>query len=245
MVARLVYHLKRILSLSGRSSSEPSSEEIKELLSSIRSSKLTYCGPPKLENLAEACELIRKDGIRGAFIEAGVALGGSAIVLGRLKPASSPLFLYDVFGLIPAPNENDGKDAHDRFADIREGRSAGLGGDTYYGYQSDLYEVVSNNLTRFGLRPHSDDIVMVPGLFQDTLHPQHDIALAHIDCDWFDSVNTCIDRIAPKLVVGGILVFDDYSSYEGCARAVNGWLERSPHFSVIFQRRSLGVRRTS
>lgn len=214
-----------------------------KLIAEIRAAKLTYCGPPKLENIAEACEMVLRDRVPGDFLEAGVALGGSAILLGRLRPKKARLLLYDVFGLIPAPGENDGEDCHKRFAEISSGKSAGIGGEEYYGYQENLYEVVRANLKRFGVDPDSGSVSMNKGLFQETLFPDRPIALAHIDCDWFDSVKTCLDRIESRLSPGAIVVFDDYSSYSGCKRAVDEWLARNKEFEVIFHRRSLGVRR--
>ena len=48
---------------------------------------------------------------------------------------------------------------------------------------------------------------------------------------------------SPLLAKGGVIVFDDYSSYSGCRRAVDEWLQREPAFRPLFHRRSLGVQR--
>jgi hypothetical protein len=220
-----------------------SSEAADDLVARIRSSRLTYCGPPKLENLVTAIREVRLNDVVGDFIEAGVALGGSAILLGRLKPPQARIWLYDVYGTIPPPDENDGPDAHARFDVIRSGRSEGLGGDGYYGYVDDLLERVKSNLREFGVDPDGSDLQFVRGLFEETLRPSAPIALAHIDCDWYASVRTCIDRILPLLSPGGIIVFDDYNSYSGCRRAVDEMLIDQPHLEVLFEARSLAVRR--
>jgi predicted O-methyltransferase YrrM len=47
------------------------------------------------------------------------------------------------------------------------------------------------------------------------------IALAHIDGDWYESVKTCLERIEPHLVSGGVLVIDDYDAWSGCRTAVD------------------------
>ena len=57
----------------------------------------------------------------------------------------------------------------------------------------------------------------------DTLHPAAPVALAHIDGDWYRSVLTCLERIWPWLIVGGVLVIDDYDSWSGCRCAVNDY----------------------
>jgi hypothetical protein len=223
--------------------SSVSSVEVGAIISAIRSSFLTYCGPPKLENLADAIRRVQQDKVSGIYLEAGVALGGSAIVLAKLKPAGVPLRLYDVFAMIPPPNVNDGEDAHRRYEEIRSGASKGLGGEKYYGYMGNLMEIVQENLTRFGVELKSEGVTFVRGPFQDTLHLEVPVAFAHIDCDWYDSVRTCIERVTPVVSPGGIIVFDDYSSYSGCRRAVDEFLASGNGWEVIFHKRSLGVRR--
>lgn len=221
----------------------PTMAEAEAMIARIRGGNLSYCGKPKLENIAEAVLDVRKAGVPGGYLEAGVALGGSAILLGKIKPKEAPLALYDVYSMIPAPSENDGEDAHKRYEEIRSGQSPGLGGNTYYGYVNNLLDVVKQNLRDAGLNLEGDRIECVPGLFEDTLHPAGPIAFAHVDCDWFDSVKVCIDRITPQLSKGGIIIFDDYSSYSGCRRAVEEWLERDVRFDKLFHRRSLAVKR--
>jgi predicted O-methyltransferase YrrM len=212
-------------------------------IAEIRAANLSYCGPPKLENIAEAMLSVRAARVRGRYLEAGVALGGSAILIGRMKPPGAPLDLYDVFAMIPPPGASDGEDAHRRYEEIRAGRSAGLGGNTYYGYMDDLHAQVIANLQRFGLDPRRHAIDTHPGLFEDTLHPRGPVAFAHVDCDWYDSVRVCIERIGPQLAPGGMIVFDDYSSYSGCKRAVDEWLARDRALTTVFHRRSLALRR--
>jgi hypothetical protein len=222
----------------------PDGAAVSAVIAAIRAANLSYCGPPKLENIAEAALQVRAAHVRGSWLEAGVALGGSAILLGKLKPRGLPLDLYDVFGLIPPPGPADGEDAHRRYAEIASGTSKGLGDDTYYGYVTDLQAKVLANLARFDVLPARDHVRLHRGLFEDTMRPSGAIALAHVDCDWYASVRVCIDRIAPRLAVGGMIVFDDYSSYSGCRRAVDEWLAATPDFQPAFHRRSLGVRRT-
>jgi len=223
----------------------PDEAAITELIATIRSANLSYCGKPKLENIAETLISLRQAGVPGGLLEAGVALGGSAILLGRLRSPGTRLDLYDVFGMIPAPGQGDGEDAHQRYTEIREGQSKGLGGELYYGYVDDLLSRVKDNLRRFDLHGEADDIHFWPGLFQDTLRPHGPIALAHVDCDWYESVKVCIERIAPRLSIGGVIIFDDYSSYSGCRKAVDEWLADAPHMEVVFHQRSLAVRRRS
>lgn len=214
------------------------------LIDSIRAARLTYCGPPKLENLALAMREVQAAGVTGDYVEAGVALGGSAILLARLKPPHVALKLYDIFGMIPAPGAQDGPDAHARYEVIRSGSSAGLGEDQYYGYADDLLDRVDGNLRTFGVDPQRDNVVLIPGVFEETLRPTHPVAFAHIDCDWYDSVRICIERLMPVLSPGGVIVFDDYNSYSGCRRAVDELRYHRDDLTVVFEARSIALKLT-
>ena len=44
------------------------------------------------------------------------------------------------------------------------------------------------------------------------------LAFAHIDVDLYRSVLDCIEFAYPRLVAGGLIVFDDYG-FPSCARA--------------------------
>jgi asparagine synthase (glutamine-hydrolysing) len=64
----------------------------------------------------------------------------------------------------------------------------------------------------------------VKGLFQDTMHFAEPVALAHVDGDWYESVMTCLTRLDPVLVPGGVMVIDDYDAWSGCRAAVDEFL---------------------
>jgi predicted O-methyltransferase YrrM len=216
---------------------------VRRLLRDVRRANLTYVGMGKLHRLAEMALLVRVSRVPGSYLEAGVALGGSAVILGRLKPHRARLELYDVFETIPPPGPDDGTDAHQRYDEIASGRSKGLGGEKYYGYRGDLVPVVRANLEAWGINLARDDVTIAKGLFSDTLQLRHPVAFAHIDCDWHDSIDVCIDRIFPVLSPGGIMVFDDYRSYSGARSAIDAFLARSKNTEVLFRGRSIAVRK--
>ena len=189
----------------------------------VRLEKLTYLSTEALCNLHDLARAVGEQGVAGCIIEAGCALGGSAIVLADAKPVETPLHVHDVFGMIPPPGENDGKDVHRRYRLIASGAAVGIGGDRYYGYEPDLTNRVIEHFRRLGVPVEQHHVELHSGLFEDTLHPAAPVALAHLDGDWYRSVLTCLERIWPWLIVGGVLVIDDYDSWSGCRRAVNDY----------------------
>lgn len=189
----------------------------------VRARRLTYLTPRRLLALQTCAEEVHAGGVPGDFLECGVALGGSAILLASMKGEDRTFHGYDVFGLIPAPGPNDPPEAHARHAEITSGASPGLGGDVYYGYQDDLLGQVTEAFADFGITV-GDDVQLHRGLFDDTLSVEGPVALAHVDSDWFDPVDTCLRRIGPQLSPGGRIVLDDYFDYGGCRKAADAFV---------------------
>ncbi len=221
----------------------PRVEPVHPVVAEVRKQRLTYVPKQALNDLFEAAVAADRADRAGVFIEAGCALGGSALVLAQAKDPARPLFVHDVFGMIPAPSEADGDDVHERYSKIRSGSSPGLGDDTYYGYQPDLIAKVRENFERFDLPLEANAVRLVKGLFEDTIVGDEPVALAHIDGDWYESVRTCLERIGPRLVPGGLAVIDDYDMWSGCTRAVDEFLAKHPDRYRTIRRARLQIER--
>ena len=206
---------------------------------------LTYLSPQRLRVLERSVRDVDRRGIPGDFVECGVALGGSAILLSTLLAPQRRFHGYDVFEMIPAPGAEDERDAHDRYAVIKAGASRGIGGEQYYGYMTNLRDVVVENFREFGLTVDGERIGLHQGLFEHTLRfePDSQIALAHIDCDWYDPVRLCLERIYARLAVGGCMILDDYNDYRGCRKAADAFLAEKPDLVLVTPRPNALIRR--
>lgn len=202
----------------------PLPSAVQERIVAIRAQNLTYLSVRKLAALAETIQHIEERQLPGLFVEAGCALGGSAILIAQVKRPERPFRVYDVFGMIPAPTAQDGADVQQRYAEIVQGESKGLGGERYYGYEADLYQRVQENLRRFGVDPARDHLSLIKGLLQETMAIEQPVAFAHLDVDWYDPVYVALERLVPRLVVGGTIVLDDYHDWSGCRRAADLYL---------------------
>lgn len=195
-----------------------------DLIRRIRAARITYLSSEKCAAIARTCRRIEEAGLHGAFLEAGCALGGSAVLIASMKRQERPFRIYDVFGMIPAPTADDTTDVHQRYRTIVEGQSQGIDGDPYYGYVENLLDVVTANLAAFGVDLEAQRVTLIRGLLQDTMHLDKPVAMAHVDVDWFDPVRTCLDRIFPRLVVGGSIILDDYNDWGGCRKAADAFI---------------------
>lgn len=205
------------------------------LFRTVRGEGLTYLPEGRFLTLADELDRLGREKVPGVVLEFGVANGGSAVFLARRARAQARHFMgFDLFGQIPPPGPNDPPEAHERHAAIREGRSEGLNGATYYGYEADLYGKVSALMGRFGVAPDGNAIVLVKGLFEDTVPGglPDAVALAHVDCDWYEPVKLCLAELAPRMGKGAAIVLDDYADWEGCRTAADEFLAANKKFEL-------------
>lgn len=142
-------------------------------------------------------------GLEGAFAEIGVYRGGTAWLLRSVtEPAAKDLHLFDTFAGMP---ETDlARDLH----------TAGDFADT------SLASV--RTFVGEGPRVHYH-----AGRFPDTAGPDlgDRFAFVHVDVDIAQSVTDACELFYPRMVPGGVLVFDDYgfTSCPGAKRSVDAF----------------------
>jgi len=158
-------------------------------------------------------EEIEHENLPGCVVECGVYQGRSlAAIAAKLKALGSKrsIFGFDSFDGLPEPS------AEDYVADPRLNQKARRG---YFG--DTLLELVQSQVKTIG---YKGEITLVPGWFNDTL-PCFDeqIALLFLDCDFYDSYVVALNSLWDKVVLGGIVILDEYESqkYPGARRAVD------------------------
>ncbi len=208
-----------------------------QTIRTVRREKLSYLGFSALYDLYSTVRQVERARLPGIMIEGGCALGGSALVMASAKQPQRPFFIYDTFELIPPPGTGDGQDAQERYQKIISHESEGIRGDAYYGYIPNLLERIEANFERYHLPANQHQIHLVKGLFQDTMQVSEPVSLAHLDCDWYESVMTCLTQIEPRLVPGGVLIIDDYFDWSGARSAVDEYFA-DKHENYMFVTKS-------
>jgi asparagine synthase (glutamine-hydrolysing) len=224
------------------------SKKISEISQRIKQKNLTYLSCEKIINLEECLQDLKQNSVSGIFLEAGIALGGSAIIIASLMPEDANFRGYDVFEMIPPPSNEDDAKSKARYEIIKNGESKGIDGkDIYYGYIENLYEQVVKNFESLGLRVDDKKVSLYKGLFENTMHftSTDTIAFAHIDCDWYEPVRLCLERIYPVLSIKGYLVLDDYHDYGGCQKAVDEFLTTHQDIVIVKSEPNLVLQRIS
>lgn len=168
----------------------------------------TMCSNARLRGLHRGVKYILNNNIPGDLVECGCARGGSAALMGlTLAQANAHrrLWLFDTFEGLPAPTSGD---PDFEIADLFTG--------TCVGTIEDVQSLFKNLSVE-------KDVQLIKGLFQDTIPSVgiKQIALLHIDGDWYESVKTCLENLFDKVVPGGIVQFDDYGYWQGARKAVD------------------------
>jgi asparagine synthase (glutamine-hydrolysing) len=189
----------------------------------VKKANITYLSLSKLFSLSACVKNIEHESIPGIFIEAGCALGGSAIVIADNKKTSRKFRIFDTFKQIPAPSSKDGQDAFLRYDQIIDGRSKGIKKEAYYGYEDNLIAKVLANFQKFKLPIEQNRVELHQGLFADVLIIDEPVALAHIDSDWYESITVALSRIVPKLSTNGLIIVDDYYDWVGAKQAIDDY----------------------
>jgi len=77
-----------------------------------------------------------------------------------------------------------------------------------------------------------DYVVLVPGLFEETLAtlPDSEYFFVDIDCDLYEPHIQCLEFFYPRMPKGGIIFFDDYHSVEFpmARRAIDDFMRGRP-----------------
>jgi O-methyltransferase len=204
-----------------------------ELALSVIERRLTYLSLEKIAGLMDAVETLVSRGIPGDLVECGIALGGSAICIASNLTFDRVFYGFDNFAMIPSPEPVDGELPNRRYDSIKSGKSTGIGGDLYYGYESDRLSIVTRSFLQFGLPVDNERIFLIEGLFDQTLPRflNSPVAFAHIDCDWYSPVKVCLESLYSLLPAGGTIVVDDYNHWEGCTRATDEFCLAHPEIA--------------
>jgi len=168
-----------------------------------------------------ATKHIAEHNIAGDIVECGVWKGGSSMIsmltLQQLNDTSREFYLYDTYAGMAGATSHDvsvhGKVATEQTARFQKN-------DINEWCYSPLDEVKANIKSTF----YPDDkIQYVKGLVEDTIPDvmPDTIAILRLDTDFYQSTYHELNHLYPNLVVGGVLIIDDYGHWLGARKAVD------------------------
>ena len=173
--------------------------------------------------LWSATRYVAGNELPGDFVECGVWRGGSVMLMAatllRLGDTSRDLWLYDTFGGMTAPAEEDVQAMSGRAAAEILLEHERTPDDPFWGMAA--RETVERNLRRTGYP--FERFRLVEGDVAATLPERAPaaIALLRLDTDWYASTRHELEHLYPRLVRGGVLIVDDYGYWRGARKATD------------------------
>jgi O-methyltransferase len=153
--------------------------------------------------------------VSGCVVECGVWRGGMIAGIAEVLGPSRRYYLVDSFEGLPPAQQIDGPAALKWQANKTH---------PMYLNNCTASEAEAENAMKLS---QCSRFTIVKGWFHDIL-PNLDlpegIALLRLDADWYHSTRDCLQNLVPRLNPGGIIIVDDYYTWDGCTTAVHEFL---------------------
>jgi O-methyltransferase len=153
--------------------------------------------------------------IPGCIVECGVWRGGMSAGIATILGTERTYYLCDSFEGLPPAQPIDGEKAIAWQNNVHSPH--------YFDNCSAPESYAHEAMTLAGNPPFH----LIKGWFNETLpklHTSAPIALLRLDGDWYDSTMTCLTALYDKVATGGLIVLDDYYTWDGCSRATHDFL---------------------
>jgi len=174
----------------------------------------TMIGVKRINQLHDALDTIRREGIPGDLLETGVWRGGAVIFMTaylQVYGMKRTVFAADSFDGLPPP---DSKYPVDH-------------GDKHHKYEVTRVSLdeVKANFAKYDLP--LDDVVFIKGFFAETMPtaPVDHLAILRLDGDMYSSTIEVLENMYPKVSSGGFVIVDDYF-LTGARTAVHDYLNQ-------------------
>lgn len=158
----------------------------------------TLLGEGRVDLIRDCFNKVRK--LNGHMAEIGVYQGGISQLMASSRPDST---LYSCDGFEGLPDLAVEDNNHHKKGDFNDV----------------TYEEVKDFLSS------EKNAIVIKGFFPDgTIHQEmfdKEYFLVHVDVDLYQSTKDCLEFFYPRMVIGGIIMIDDYPYLNGVKIAVN------------------------
>ena len=199
------------------------------LCDQILSNRFTMVSKERLTNLYNQCEKFRNSTY--SFVECGVAKGGCLAVMTSIAGTKNKIYGFDSFEGMPDITTEDLGEYN------KSNPRTGFGkvGDNLSGGIENVYKTFES------LKIDMKNVSLIKGFFKDTLNVtkniEHigEIGVLRLDGDWYDSTAVCLEKLYDKVVIGGIIIIDDYGHWVGARRATDEFRAKHNIISPLLQ----------
>ena len=169
----------------------------------------------------------------GVIVECGTWKGGMAAAMVEVGGPERDYHFFDSFEGLPPAGELDGKRA--------KAYQAATDDPGYYDNCTADMSYINAALALTGCP--SSHLHVHPGFFEKSFpgFEPPPIAVLRLDADWYDSTMICLEKFWHHVLPGGLILIDDYHTWDGCSRAVHDFLSAKKSQDRILQGRIAGT----
>ncbi|WP_170167441.1 TylF/MycF/NovP-related O-methyltransferase [Amphritea balenae] len=154
----------------------------------------------------------------GAIVECGTWKGGMIAGIAELLGNNHIYYLFDSFEGLPQAQEIDGKGA----LEWQKNKDS----PSYY----DNCSAPKGDAIKAMKLAGVDDVVVKKGWFNETLKGitiDGGISILRMDADWYESTLDIMNNLFSQVKKGGLIIIDDYHTWDGCSKAVHDYLSKN------------------
>jgi hypothetical protein len=187
----------------------------KNICEELISNGFTMVSNERLVNLYTQCQKFKNT--KYSFVECGVAKGGCIALMSLAAGPNNKIYGFDSFEGMPNITEKDLGEYNK--SDIYKG--FGKVGDNLSGGIENVYKTFQT------LNLDMKKVTLVKGFFKDALNNSDilqdigEIGVLRLDGNWYESTLICLEKLYDKVVVGGVIIIDDYGHWVGAKRATD------------------------
>jgi O-methyltransferase len=181
----------------------------------------TMTSSKRIKALLWAVTYLNENKIKGDIVECGVWKGGSLMaIIEKLifhGDLDRTIWAFDTFEGMTEPEDHD--------VDLNNNKANLLLDKKKYPEidikcVSNFDETTTNIL---GKGYPNEKLQFIKGDVANTLPNIEidNIALLHLDTDWYASTKIELEFLYPKIIKGGVMIIDDYGHWQGCKKAVD------------------------
>jgi len=181
-----------------------------KLISKAKIKKLTMVDTKHITWLVKFVSQIKE----GKMVELGVAKGGVLALCSRANP-NLEVIAMDSWEKMPSITKEDQQE-HKKYEGVA------------WASKEDVIK------TYCILRAPQEKLTLIKGYFEDTIPKNLDklnnITILRIDCDWYVAVKYVLEQLYSKVIIGGLVIIDDYHWNIGCKKAVDEFLPNLKYY---------------
>ena len=194
------------------------------IFDTILSNNFTMVSKERLTNLYKQCDKFRNTNY--SFVECGVAKGGCLALMAHIGGETNRIYGFDSFEGMPNITEKDLDNHNNPKVYVGNNLSGGI---------ENVYKTFKT------LNINMKNVNLIKGFFKDTMNVQEnienigEICVLRLDGDWYESNMICFDKLYDKVIVGGIIIIDDYGHWVGAKRATDEFRNKHNILTPLIQ----------